>query len=111
MTVITHPLPELARFHQDGWTPGVQRVFISTLMATDSVRAAARACGKTANTVYKLHDHPHGAAFKAAWLQAVDICMKHVRETAIDRAFNGQIMPISTKACKSARSWCSTTGR
>jgi hypothetical protein len=63
-------------------------------MATGSVREAARACVKTANAVYKLREHPHGAAFKAAWLQAVDICMERVREAAIDRALNGRIMPI-----------------
>jgi hypothetical protein len=94
MAVMTNPLPAPARFHQDGWTPDVQTLFLDRLMTTGSIREAARACGKTASAAYKLREHPNGAAFKAAWLRAIGVCMERVRETAIDRAFNGRIMPI-----------------
>ena len=110
MTVITQPRPELARFHQDGWTPHVQTLLLDKLMTTGSIREAARAGGKTASVAYKLREHPNGAAFKAAWLRAIGVCMECVRETAIDRVFMAGSCLSSTTGCRSARSWRSTSG-
>lgn len=91
---MTNPLPAPPRFHQDGWTPDVQSVFLETLMTTGSVREAAWVVGKTPASAYKLRAHPGAVAFKAEWLAAVAICVERVRETAIDRAFNGRVMPV-----------------
>ena len=82
------------RFHHDGWTPQVQAVFLDALTTTGSVREAARVCGKPPSSAYRLRAHTDGAAFKAGWTQALGVLMERVRETAIDRAYNGRIMPV-----------------
>ncbi len=91
---MTDSLPAPPRYHQDGWTPDVQAVFLETLMTTGSVREAAYVVGKTPASAYRLRAHPGATAFKAEWLAAVAICVERVRETAIDRAFNGRVMPV-----------------
>ncbi len=90
-------MPAAPRFHHDGWTPDVQTIFLETLMASGSVSEAARACGKTPAAAYKLRAHVNGTAFKAAWAQAIAVCTERVRDTALDRAFHGQLVPVFHK--------------
>lgn len=83
-----------ARSREDGWTPDVQRCFIETLAETGSVRAAAKAAGRSASTAYRLRAAPHGLAFRRAWDTALAMAYAQLREVAFDRAVNGVEQPV-----------------
>jgi len=59
------PVPLRAR--RDGWTPETQVAFIAALAATRCVVAAARAVGRSFQTVYRLRARAGAEGFVAAW--------------------------------------------
>jgi hypothetical protein len=58
------PVPVKKR--HDGWTAERQRGFIDRLCVTGGVARAARAMGKTAQSVYRLREHPGAESFARA---------------------------------------------
>lgn len=55
----------------DGWTAARRAHFLLILARTESVTEACAAVGKSRASAYKLRRHPQGAAFAAAWDEAV----------------------------------------
>lgn len=64
------PVPVRAR--RDGWTAVLQRRFILNLARGLGVREAARALGRSRQSVYALLDRPGSDSFAAAWEAAVE---------------------------------------
>jgi hypothetical protein len=63
-------------------------------MLTGSVKAAAHAVNMTPEGAYLLRRHPQGASFRKAWEQAVAAGVQRLEDLAMDRALNGQDVPV-----------------
>lgn len=87
-------LPRLTRPRHDGWSPEVQQRFLNELAYTASPALAAAAAGRTVRSAYQLRARPDATAFRDGWANAMRTCMTHLREQALDRAFNGHVAPI-----------------
>lgn len=90
------PVPLVRRRH-DGWTLDRQRRFIAHLAEFGSVAAAARACGKSPQSVYHLRQHDGAASFNEAWDIAAAMGSDTMYERALDRGRNGYVVPIYRK--------------
>ena len=86
------PVPVRAR--HDGWTAERQRGFIRRLALCGCVATAARAVGKTKESVYRLRDRPGAESFVAAWETALGWGESHMTDIAIERALEGETVPI-----------------
>ncbi len=92
------PVPEFTpwratRERAKGWSPAVQRAFIVELTRIGSVNAATRAVGRSKRSAYNLRDKLGAESFAAAWEEAVFRGQQAARDTAIERALHGEIMP------------------
>ena len=87
------PVPRRHNRH-DGWTAERQQGFIEALMATGSVKAAAHAVNMTPEGAYMLRRHPQAASFRKAWEQALAHGVQRLEDLAMDRALNGQDVPV-----------------
>jgi hypothetical protein len=87
------PVPR-AKDRHNGWKPEVQLAFIEALADTGSVKAAARAVGRSDNGAYQLRRHPEGAEFAAAWEAALAHGIRRIEDVAMDRALNGVEVPV-----------------
>ncbi|MBC2667350.1 hypothetical protein H7F51_17665 [Novosphingobium flavum] len=87
------PVPRHSKRH-DGWSPERQKGFIEALMATGSVRAAAHAVNMTPEGAYHLRRHPQAASFRKAWEQALAHGIQRLEDLAMDRALNGEEVPV-----------------
>jgi len=90
--LIFAPVPGRAR--HDGWTPDRQRAFIHALGRSGLVGAAAREVGMTARSAYRLRDRAGADGFRAAWDAALDQGHTMACSTAIERAIEGEVVPI-----------------
>ncbi|MGQ0589328.1 MAG: hypothetical protein ACT4N8_07340 [Sphingosinicella sp.] len=66
------PVPR-RKTRPDGWDHECQRAFIAALSLTGSVRAAARAVGKSPFGAEQLREAEGGESFAAAWEEAIEI--------------------------------------
>jgi hypothetical protein len=90
------PLPARALRH-DGWTPGKERIFLTTLAATGTVADACRACGMSRDAAYARRNSSAGRPFALAWKAALvlarpalaDELMSRVRNGVIERVYRG----------------------
>ncbi|THD35118.1 MAG: hypothetical protein E7773_11710 [Sphingomonas sp.] len=99
-----HPAPDLdpiafdpvptASTRHDGWTPTRQRAFIDALGKCGLVAAAAREVGMTPKSAYRLRARGDAASFAAAWDVAVDQGSALAADTAIERAMQGEVVPV-----------------
>jgi hypothetical protein len=64
------PVP--VRAQHNGWTPALQSRFILGLARGAGPDEAARALGKTRQSVYRLRQRPGAESFAAAWDRALD---------------------------------------
>jgi len=87
------PVPRL-RARRRGWSAERQRWFIFCLSRCGSVARAARACGMSARTAYRLLDAAGGDSFAAAWDRALDEGIERVRADALQRALGGAFIPV-----------------
>lgn len=92
------PVPEFTpwramRERARGWSPSIQRAFIAELTRIGSVNAAAKAVGRSPRSAYQLRDKLGAESFAAAWEEAVFRGQEGARDTAIQRALHGEIMP------------------
>ena len=87
------PVPRL-RQRRNGWSEERQRAFIAALTRCGSVAAAARAVGMTARSAYRLCDAAGADSFVAAWDQAIDIGISHLRADSLHRALEGGFVPV-----------------
>ena len=87
------PVPRQTTRH-DGWTAERQRAFIEALMATGSVKAAAHAVNMAPEGAYQLRRHPQAGSFRKAWEQALSHGIQRLEDLAMDRALNGQDVPV-----------------
>jgi hypothetical protein len=87
------PVPRHYNRH-DGWTPERQQGFIAALIATGSVKAAAHAVNMTPEGAYALRRHPQATSFRKAWEQALAAGVQRLEDLAMDRALNGQDVPV-----------------
>ena len=78
----------------NGWKPHVQRAFIEALADTGSVKAACRMVRRSTHGAYHLRRQPGAEEFAAAWEAAVDLGMRRIEDTAMDRALNGVEVPV-----------------
>jgi hypothetical protein len=62
-------------------------------MRIGAVAAAAKSVGKTARSVYRLRERPDAASFAEAWDIAIEMGVDNVRDTAIERALHGEVVP------------------
>ena len=83
-------LPIYRKPRRDGWTPDKQWRFVEALAHTASITHAVRSVGMSAQSAYRLRDHPEGAAFRAAWDAALEQAWELIEVTALDRAVNGE---------------------
>ena len=77
----------------NGWTAATQRAFVAELTRIGSARAAAQAVGRSVRSAYVLRDKPGAESFAAAWATALERARETVRDTAINRALHGEIVP------------------
>lgn len=82
------------RYRSDGWTPDVQRAFIEHLALCGSVRAAAKAVGRSPVTAYRLRARPDAVAFRAAWAEATAMAYRALHDLAMDRVVEGVDDPV-----------------
>jgi hypothetical protein len=87
------PVPTASKRH-DGWTPARQRDFIEALGQCGLIGAAARAVGMTAKSAYRLRARDGAQSFRAAWDVALDQGSVMALDTAIERAFEGERVPV-----------------
>ena len=87
------PVPRL-KDRSNGWKPHVQRAFIEALADTGSVAAACRSVRRSTHGAYHLRRQPGAEEFAAAWEAAVDLGMRRIEDTAMDRALNGVEVPV-----------------
>ncbi|QYJ08565.1 hypothetical protein KUV82_09245 [Qipengyuania flava] len=87
------PVPR-QKDRSNGWKPQVQRAFIEALADTGSVTAACRAVRRSTHGAYHLRRQPGAEEFAAAWEAAVDLGMRRIEDTAMDRALNGVEVPV-----------------
>ena len=78
------------RYSVAGWTPDRHMRFMVELARIGSVRAAARAVGKSARSAYLLRERPGAEHFAVAWDKAVARGRQHGFDHAIDRALHGE---------------------
>lgn len=71
----------------------MQRAFIAELTRIGSVRAAAHAVGMTPRAAYALREKDGAESFSAAWEEALARGRAQVRDTAIERALHGEVVP------------------
>lgn len=86
------PVPVKPR--HDGWTPERQRGFIDRLCVTGCIARAARAVGKSPQSVYRLRDLPGATSFARAWDRALDAGQSYQIDCGLERALVGQSYPI-----------------
>lgn len=86
------PVPVKPR--HDGWTPARQRGFIDRLCVSGCVGIAARAVGKSRQSAYALREHAQAGSFRRAWDRALANGQSYQWDVAIDRAVNGERVPI-----------------
>ncbi|WJY18088.1 hypothetical protein QQS45_10705 [Alteriqipengyuania flavescens] len=87
------PVPR-KRMRRGGWSAERQREFIALLAETGTVRDACRRMGAGEHHIYKLRAHPEGASFARAWEAALDLGVRRVEDTLMDRAINGVEVPV-----------------
>ena len=87
------PVPRL-RARRNGWSEERQRGFIAALSRCGSVAAAARHVGMTARSAYRLADADGADSFVAAWDQAIDFGLTHLRFDSLQRALDGEYVPV-----------------
>lgn len=68
------PVP--VRAQRNGWTPALQQRFILAIARGTGPDAAARALGRTRQSVYRLRQRSDAASFAAAWDAAQDFARK-----------------------------------
>jgi hypothetical protein len=79
----------------DGWTPARQRAFVEELAKLGLVGAAARAVGMSPKSAYGLRRRAgEASSFARAWDRAVELGRSRARDLAIERALEGEIVPI-----------------
>ncbi len=82
------------RRRADGWSSYFQRLFIRELARHGSASAAARACGRSAQSAYRLRERPGAEGFAAAWARAVRIGTARTRQRLADRYGDGEEVPV-----------------
>lgn len=79
----------------DGWTSARQRAFVEHLAMLGLVGAAARAVGMSAKSAYGLRRRAgEASSFASAWDRAVELGRARARDLAIERALEGEVVPI-----------------
>jgi hypothetical protein len=89
------PVPVKAR--HDGWTPGIQRMFVLALAAGLGTSEAARSVDRSRQTVYRLRERPDAASFAAAWDRALHFARLRPlppATTAWQRGVEGILVPL-----------------
>jgi len=87
------PVPR-EKDRSNGWKPHVQRAFIEALADTGSVAAACQIVRRSTVGAYLLRRQPGAEEFAAAWEAALDLGVKRIEDTAMDRALNGVEVPV-----------------
>jgi hypothetical protein len=90
------PVPR-ATLHHQGWTPGRQKAFIEALAESSSPTRAARCVNMSVQSAYSLRRHPQGEEFRAAWNAAVDCGIARLKDVALQRAIEGELVPVFQK--------------
>lgn len=62
------------------WTPAKQRIFLSALLATGSVVAAARAAGMSRSSAHRLRQRLAGTVFDRTWAEALRLHAAHLAD-------------------------------
>lgn len=78
----------------DGWSSDRQHAFVWALAHLPSVAAAARSVGMSARSAYRLRGAPGAEAFAQAWDDALEIGVWKARDTAVERAIEGVVIPV-----------------
>ncbi|MFC3579386.1 hypothetical protein [Sphingomonas hylomeconis] len=76
---------------RDGWTAERQRTFLTALAETGSISLASSEAGISARSAYRLRARPEGAAFAAAWEQALRLAALRLVTIAYERAVRGTV--------------------
>ncbi|WP_375381804.1 hypothetical protein [uncultured Sphingomonas sp.] len=87
------PVPRLKHRH-DGWTPERQRAFIEALADTGSVSRAAASVNMAQANCYTLRRAPGAESFRQAWNAALDCGVARLKDIALERAIDGQLVPV-----------------
>ncbi len=80
------------RRRADGWSSYFQRLFISELARHGSVAAAARGCGRSVQSAYRLRDREGTESFAAAWARAAQLGIARSRARLADRYVDGEVV-------------------
>jgi hypothetical protein len=89
------PVPVKAR--HDGWSAGIQKLFVLCLAAGLGTSGAARAVGRSRRTAYRLRERPDAASFASACERALAFARLRPLPpgtTAWERAVEGVLVPI-----------------
>ncbi|WP_341713799.1 hypothetical protein [Erythrobacter sp.] len=87
------PVPR-QKDRSNGWKAETQLAFIEALADTGSVTAACQIVGRSTHGAYHLRRQPGAEEFAAAWEAALDLGVKRIEDTAMDRALNGVEVPV-----------------
>jgi hypothetical protein len=86
------PVP--VRAQHNGWTPALQSRFILALARGAGPDEAARALGKTRQSVYRLRQKPGAESFAAAWDGAQDFARTAAAAGRVPAASRGGIETV-----------------
>lgn len=80
----------------DGWTAPRKQAFLEALTQYGSVQKAAHAVGMSPSSAYRarLRDDQ---AFRDAWAVAVEVTVRTLHESAVERAIHGTVNPVFYK--------------
>ncbi len=99
------------RVVDDGWTPELQREFISRLAVTGSPGRACEEMGKNLSGMMKLYRSPLAASFRDAWSKAVELAKRRkTQRRSADVVIPGS-RPPSLDSRRKGRPACSECGR
>ncbi len=90
------PVPRRSVSHK-GWTPSRQKAFIDLLAESSSPTRAARLVNMSVQSAYSLRRHPQAGEFNAAWNAAVDCAIVRLKDVALQRAIEGELVPVFHK--------------
>ena len=106
------PVPVKAR--RDGWSAGIQKMFVLCLAAGLGTSGAVRAVGRSRQTAYRLRERPDAVSFAAAWDRALRFARLRPLPpgaTAWERGVEGVVVPVlyRGRVVGSRRKYCDRT--
>ncbi len=95
MTLVAAKTPQLKKRAKRDWSKAKACAFLGVLATTCNVSEACRQSGVSMTVAYRRRKMD--AAFRAAWVEAIDLAFTRLEMMLLERAFNGMEKVIRRK--------------